>query len=80
VTKPLLTEKNKNRHINKKIEGSQCRSAADKTPVIGIAQKNEFTIVERPHKVIAGKTVREKVYTKHLTVTLKVVVDTTSET
>lgn len=38
--------KNKNRHANKKIEGSQGRSAADKTPVIGIAQKNEFTIVE----------------------------------
>jgi len=31
--------KNKNRHENKKIEGSQGRSAADKTPVLGILQR-----------------------------------------
>lgn len=32
--------KNKNRHKNKKIEGSQGRSAADKTPVVGLIEKN----------------------------------------
>jgi transposase-like protein len=80
VDETFVGGKNKNRHANKKIEGSQGRSAADKTPVIGIAQKSEFTILERPHKVIAGKTVKEKVYTKYSTVTLEVVSDTTAET
>lgn len=32
--------KNKNRHKNKKVEGSQGRSAADKTPVVGLIEKN----------------------------------------
>jgi len=72
--------KNANRHANKKIEGSQGRSAADKTPVLGIAQKNEFTIVERPHKVIAGKIVKEKVYTQYSQVKCEVVKDTQAET
>ena len=80
VDETFVGGKNKNRHANKKIEGSQGRSAADKTPVIGIAQKSEFTIVERPHKVIAGKTVRERVYTKYSTVSLEVVANTTAET
>lgn len=31
--------KNKNRHKNKKVEGSQGRSAADKTPVVGLIEK-----------------------------------------
>jgi transposase-like protein len=80
VDETFVGGKNKNRHANKKIEGSQGRSAADKTPVVGIAQKSEFTIVERPHKVIAGKTVKEKVYTKYSTVSLQVVSDTQAET
>jgi transposase-like protein len=80
VDETFVGGKNKNRHANKKIEGSQGRSAADKTPVVGIAQKSEFTVVERPHKVIPGKTVKERVYTKHSTVTLQVVPDTLAET
>lgn len=80
VDETFVGGKNKNRHANKKIEGSQGRSAADKTPVVGIAQKSEFTIVERPHKVIAGKTVKERVYTKHSTVTLEVVKNTEAAT
>jgi len=31
--------KNKNRHKNKKVEGSQGRSAADKTPVVGLIER-----------------------------------------
>ena len=31
--------KNKNRHKDKKVEGSQGRSAADKTPVVGLIEK-----------------------------------------
>lgn len=80
VDETFVGGKNKNRHANKKIEGSQGRSAADKTPVVGIAQKSEFTIVERPHKVIPGKTVKERVYTKYSTVSLEVVADTLAET
>ncbi len=32
--------KNKNRHKDKKVEGSQGRSAADKTPVVGLIEKD----------------------------------------
>ncbi|MCF2219700.1 IS1595 family transposase [Chryseobacterium sp. PS-8] len=32
--------KNKNRHANKKIEGSQGRSAKDKTPVVGMVERD----------------------------------------
>lgn len=32
--------KNKNRHANKKIEGSQGRAAKDKTPVVGLVQRD----------------------------------------
>lgn len=80
VDETFVGGKNKNRHANKKIEGSQGRSAADKTPVIGIAQKSEYTIVERDHKVIKGRKVHERVYTKYSNVTLQVVADTSAET
>jgi len=72
--------KNKNRHANKKIEGSQGRSAADKTPVIGLAQKQVIEIVERPHKVIPGKTVKEKIVIQPSLVSCNVVSDTSAET
>ncbi len=53
--------KNKNRHADKKVEQSQGRSFKDKTPVLGMLQTSEVEIIERPHKVIADKTVQEKV-------------------
>lgn len=53
--------KNRNRHASKKIAGSQGRSAADKVPVIGVAQKQVVEYVLRPHKVIPGRTVKEKI-------------------
>lgn len=80
VDETFVGGKNKNRHANKKIDGSQGRSAADKTPVIGIAQKSEYTIVERDHKVIKGRKVQERIYTKYSNVTLQVVSDTSAET
>lgn len=39
VDESYVGGKNKNRHKNKKIEGSQGRSAADKTPVVGLIEK-----------------------------------------
>lgn len=80
VDETFVGGKNKNRHANKKIEGSQGRSAADKTAVVGIAEKSEYTIIEREHKVIPGKIVKEKVYTKYSNVTLQVVENTEATT
>jgi transposase-like protein len=72
--------KNKNRHANKKIEGSQGRSAADKTPVLGIAQKQICTYIERDHKVIKGKKVNEKIILQPSQVSCTVVKDVQAET
>lgn len=80
VDETFVGGKNKNRHANKKIEGSQGRSHADKTAVVGIAQKSEYTIIPREHKLIAGKIVNEKVYTKYSSVKLQVVKDTEATT
>jgi len=72
--------KNKNRHWNKKVFNSQGRSFKDKTPVFGIYQQAEYDMVERPHKVIPTKTVREKVVTQHPILICKVVPDTKAKT
>lgn len=80
VDETFVGGKNKNRHANKKVANSQGRSHADKTAVVGLAQKSEYTIVERPHKLIAGRTVKEKVYTKYSSVKLQVVKDTEATT
>lgn len=53
--------KNKNRHWDKKVKGSQGRSFKDKTPVMGMMQQEVYKINPRPHKVISGKIVKEKV-------------------
>jgi len=68
--------KNKNRHKHKKIENSQGRSSKDKKPVLGIVQKKTFEIVERPHKVITGKTVKEKVIITPSRIICQVIDDT----
>ena len=72
--------KNKNRHASKKIEGSQGRSANDKTPVLGIAQKQIVEYVERDHKVIKGKRVVEKIIVQPSQVSCTVVKDVQAET
>lgn len=71
--------KNKNRHADKKVKYSQGRSFKDKTPVLGLLEQQEYEITERPHKVIAGKTVKEKIITKHSKVLCKVIPDTSAK-
>lgn len=53
--------KNKNRHKDKKVPQSQGRSFKDKDVVAGVLQRGTSEIMERPHKVIPNKTVKEKV-------------------
>ncbi|MBX9449813.1 MAG: IS1595 family transposase [Taibaiella sp.] len=72
--------KNKNRHWDKKVKNSQGRSFKDKTPVFGMLEQEESYYIERPHKVIEGRTVREKVVTKRKTLRCKVVKNTRAKT
>ncbi len=71
--------KNKNRHYDKKVKNSQGRSFKDKTPVMGLLQQQEYEIVERPHKVIPGKTVKEKVIIKQSEIRCCVLKDTSRD-
>lgn len=68
--------KNANRHLNKKVKGSQGTRSKDKAPVVGIVQRKEFEIIERPHKIITGRTVKEKVITQQSKVITFVAPDT----
>jgi len=72
--------KNKNRHHDKKVAKAQGRAFIDKTPVMGMIRKEESIIIERPHKVIAGRTVKEKVITRPSLVKCFVVANTKAET
>ena len=72
--------KNKNRHWDKKVKNSQGRSFKDKTPVFGMLQQEQSYYIERPHKVIAGKTVTEKVIVNHKKLLCKVVNNTQANT
>jgi len=68
--------KNKNRHWDKKVKNSQGRSFKDKTPVLGLLQQEEYEYVERPHKKITGRTVRDKIITRRGRLFCKVIPDT----
>ncbi len=68
--------KNKNRHHDKKVAHSQGRSFKDKTPVMGMLQQEVYKIVERPHKVIAGRIVKEKVIISQAKLICKVIPST----
>jgi transposase-like protein len=76
VDETFVGGKNKNRHKDKKVENSQGRSFKDKTPVFGMTERAQYEIVERPHKVIPAKIVKEKVITKDSFVITRVVPDT----
>ena len=72
--------KNKNRHKDKKVEKSQGRSFKDKTPVVGLLKRGEYKLVRRPHKVIDGEYVTEKVTIRPSKVKTFVVEDTKVKT
>ena len=80
VDESFIGGKNKNRHKDKKVENSQGRSFKDKTPVVGLLQRAQFEIVERPHKVIKGRIVKEKVILQQSIVKLQVATDTQQKT
>lgn len=61
IDETFVGGKNKNRHFDKKVKNSQGRVFIDKTPVMGMLQKEEYELVERPHKIIPFRTVKEKV-------------------
>ena len=72
--------KNKNRHKYKKVEQSQGRSFKDKTPVLGLIQRGQYEIVRRPHKIIDGEYVNEKVCIQAPKVKTFVIADTKTKT
>jgi len=65
--------KNKNRHWDKKVPHSQGRAHIDKTPVLGLLQEEVAEVVRRPHKVIPGKFVNEKIILQPAVVKLRVI-------
>lgn len=52
--------KNKNRHKDKKVAQCQGRAFKDKTPILGLMERQEVDYIERTHKVIKDRTVIEK--------------------
>lgn len=68
--------KNKNRHKDKKVANSQGRSFIDKTPVLGLMERKEVDLISRPHKFIAGKTVKERIVLKASKVLCRVIPNT----
>jgi len=80
VDETFVGGKNKNRHKDKKVENSQGRSSKDKKPVLGIVQKKTYEIIERPHKIISGKIVKEKIITEPSRILCQVIDDTEAVT
>jgi transposase-like protein len=72
--------KNKNRHHDKKVPHCEGRAFIDKTPVLGLMQAEVREFVERPHKVIPGKTVKEKIIISNSVVKCWVIPDTKKNT
>lgn len=51
--------KNKNRHVSKKVEKSQGRSAKDKAPVVGMVERGGKLNARKVSNVRAGTLTRE---------------------
>jgi len=72
--------KNKNRHNDKKVEGSQGRSGEDKQPVFGMFKDEVSEIVYRPNKNNNELAVKEKVIINPAIVRVEVVNNVKRET
>lgn len=72
--------KNKNRHTDKKVKNSQGRSFKDKTPVVGVLQRERSVLVERDHKLIPDKKVVDKIIVTPGKIIAKVITDTKART
>lgn len=72
--------KNKNRHKDKKVAQCQGRSFKDKTPVLGMLQRAEKETIERPHKLIPDRIVKEVIITKESQLIAIVINNTQKET
>lgn len=80
IDETFVGGKNKNRHWDKKVKNSQGRSFKDKTPVLGILEQDEYYVIERPHKTIPNRTVKEKIVTKPGKLYCKVIPNTKAKT
>lgn len=67
---------NKNRHRDKKVPNSQGRACIDKTPVLGLIEDETAVRIQRPHKLIPGQTVTEKVVLSPAKINTTVMKDT----
>ena len=54
--------KNKNRHWDKKVKNSQGRSCIDKTPVLGMVQRNG-KLIAKVIKNVSGKVIAKQLFT-----------------
>ena len=68
------------KHSDKKTKNEDGATISGKTTVIGMLERTEFTITERPHKVIEGAIVKEKNITKASTIKALVTTDRQKET
>jgi hypothetical protein len=79
IDETYMGGEDKNKHEYKKSH-KRGRNNDTKTPVIGMLQREVSETIERPHKVIAGKTVKEKVIKSDSIIKCEVVADTTGAT
>lgn len=69
----------KNKHEYKKTH-KRGRNNDTKIPVIGLLQREVSEIIERPHKIISGKIVKEKIIKSPTIINCNVVSNTTADT
>lgn len=64
IDEAFVGGKDRFKHRNKKLKHTPGRNWKDKTPILGMLERQQVEYIERPHKVIKGKTVTEKIIIK----------------